>query len=244
VVEQNLSQDLCSINKSQAILGRLGDVFGRLGAILGWDPKKYEKLCVEITNRRDVVDPFVKEEPMDESAIEEMGIRDIYFLQSNISDHFRNGQSMESAITSLRGGLDPLATPCLLLNVMKVRESGGPSYFTFDHRRLYCMRQAGCRRVKVCVRAQGRYVDELAWKARHKLTHDQTPTCASQQRTRSWFNVVAKSKRQQRPPFVSHLLSVYICAISMEESRQRRSQTNTNGRSLSGPLLGNYYHYT
>jgi hypothetical protein len=49
------------------------------------------------------------------------------------------------------------------------KTSRTPIYFTLDHRRLHCMRVAGCRTVRVRIQLCGRVFDEFVNKARESL---------------------------------------------------------------------------
>jgi hypothetical protein len=125
--------------------------------------------------KEEPIDSAVKEEPVDDNSIAEVHIEDVLNLQASISQYFRDGQPLGDLISSLRNGfVDPLQTPWLTLNVIKAKRFSKTVYFTYDHRRLFCSREAACRRIKVCVRLQGRYADELVRKAWEKLAVSQT----------------------------------------------------------------------
>ena len=75
-------------------------------------------------NNVTLVSPVVKEEPVDENAIEEVDINGVFNLRSDASEHFRDGRRIASFISLLRDSVeDQLLTPWLKLNVMKARFS-------------------------------------------------------------------------------------------------------------------------
>ena len=54
----------------------------------------------------------------------------------------------------------------LILNVAVANfHDGTRRYYTFDHRRLWCMYQAGCQRIRVRVIMQSKVFDAFAKKA-------------------------------------------------------------------------------
>ncbi len=67
--------------------------------------------------------------------------------------------------------VDPMSDDFLILNVARanIRERGSHKwsvrYYTFDHRRFWCMHRAGCKAVRVRVTISGRDWDEFFNKA-------------------------------------------------------------------------------
>ena len=77
-----------------------------------------------------------------------------------------------------QGEKDPMKDNFLILNAVEVSIRSSESrrvgerrtprrvgYWTFDHRRLFCLRQAGCTRVRLRIQLSGRAVDEMFNKA-------------------------------------------------------------------------------
>ena len=107
-------------------------------------------------------------------------IEDIAHAQKACSDTFRDGRTLEEVISELESGSrHPLHDDFLILNVglARLREPGTLRgrrkklvYFSFDHRRLYCLKHVAnstqsCRRVRVRIRLCGRSFDEFVGKA-------------------------------------------------------------------------------
>ena len=87
----------------------------------------------------------------------------------------KGGPPIETLVDRLRRSeVNPMTDEFLILNVAQanMRECG-PSkhhkhtvrYYTFDHRRFWCMHQAGCTAVRVRLTRSGRERDELFNKA-------------------------------------------------------------------------------
>jgi hypothetical protein len=95
----------------------------------------------------------------------------IWALQKCISAKFYNGDPLLSLIQKLESGeLDPMTTDWLILRVAACRvhdyqNQATVRYYTFDHRRLWCMHRAGCDSVRVRIALCGPEFDELVMKA-------------------------------------------------------------------------------
>ena len=77
---------------------------------------------------------------------------DVFFTQESCSDHFRRGGSLQNLVMDLKNKkYDPLQVEWLILNVVQARIRGGRRevYYALDHRRLKCMKDAGCTKVRV-----------------------------------------------------------------------------------------------
>ena len=91
-------------------------------------------------------------------------------LQRRCSSRFRDGRPLEQTIQQLESGqVNELHHPNFVLNVAKAVRDGRATYYTLDHRRLYCMRRAGKQHVRVRICLAGRMFDEFARKARERL---------------------------------------------------------------------------
>eukprot|EP00438_Fugacium_kawagutii_P000275 Skav206172 [mRNA] locus=scaffold3494:43836:45248:+ [translate_table: standard] len=109
----------------------------------------------------------VKEETEETGDIVTVPIDAVYNLQQRCSPHFRDGRPLEQTIQQLKNGqISELhAKACF---------DGRTTYYTFDHRRLFCMRKAGKQHVRVRIRLAGREFNEFARKARDRLgRHDE-----------------------------------------------------------------------
>ena len=116
----------------------------------------------------------VKEEIEETGDIVTVPIAAVYNLQQRCSRHFRDGRPLEQTIQQLKSGqVNELHHPNFVLNVAKAVLDNRATYYTFDHRRLLCMRLAGKQHVRVRIRLAGRAFDEFARKARERLgRHD------------------------------------------------------------------------
>ena len=84
-------------------------------------------------------------------------IDDVYFTQTTCPNQFRDGRSLTELMHSLHHKLvDPMEDDLLILNVIQVavrlhKRSGAQSrcMYTLDHRRLKCMKDAGCTKLRV-----------------------------------------------------------------------------------------------
>ncbi len=135
--------------------------------------------------RRSFPRDTVKEEPTSSSDEEglteantvlEVHPDDICYSQPTASRRFKDGRLVGTLIDELkRGAVDPLAHPDLVLSVAKalirrpdLRKLGSKHVprreclWTFDHRRLYAMKAAGCHRIRIQISLQGRAFDEFA----------------------------------------------------------------------------------
>lgn len=107
----------------------------------------------------------------------------VWALQDSIRPAFQDGRTLDQLVVELRrGDKNPLTCDSLILNVAVANlrdRSGMPfkRYYTLDHRRLWCMRQAGCTSIRVRIKPElsgpafdqflkkahmvGRHVDDL-----------------------------------------------------------------------------------
>ena len=117
----------------------------------------------------------VKEEIEETGDIVTVPIDAVYNLQQRCSSRFRDGRPLEQTIQELKSGkVDELDHEKFVLNVAKAVLDGRAAYWTFDHRRLLCMRLAGKQHVRVRICLAGREFDEFARKARERLgRHDE-----------------------------------------------------------------------
>eukprot|EP00930_Biecheleria_cincta_P055067 TRINITY_DN4143_c0_g1_i1.p1 TRINITY_DN4143_c0_g1~~TRINITY_DN4143_c0_g1_i1.p1 ORF type:complete len:802 (-),score=115.70 TRINITY_DN4143_c0_g1_i1:315-2720(-) len=113
-----------------------------------------------------------------DGQVVEVPISKVYNLQDNISERFKDGTPLCKLIEDLKqGAQDPMREPHLILNaamasVPTSSRRHAPRetfYWTYDHRRFYCMQQAGCATVRLRIKLSGRAVDELFSKARDAL---------------------------------------------------------------------------
>ena len=84
----------------------------------------------------------------------------------------KKGPKIETLVDKLqRSVVSPMIDDFLILNVARanIRERGSHKrsvrYYTFDHRRLWCMYRAGCKAVRVRITRSGRDWDEFFNKA-------------------------------------------------------------------------------
>jgi len=82
--------------------------------------------------------------------------QDVYFTQRSCSPTFRNHLTLSGLTRQLKDGVvDPLEADFLVLDVIQVLIRQGRRrgafrsmvYYTLDHRRLKCMKDAGCQQV-------------------------------------------------------------------------------------------------
>ena len=110
-------------------------------------------------------------------VVEIIPIREVANLQTWCSPRFKDGRTLEATIRELKQGLvDPLKHPNFILNVEKVNVKHNgvwqDLYWTEDHRRLVCMREAGCKHIRVRVPPFDRRVQQIFRKAIDRIGHD------------------------------------------------------------------------
>ena len=110
-------------------------------------------------------------------VIETVPIHRVANLQTWCSPRFKDGRPLESTIHELKEGLvDPLRHPKFILNAVKatVKRHGEQQelYWTEDHRRLFCMRAAGCNQIRVRIPVLDRRVQGIFRKAIDRIGHD------------------------------------------------------------------------
>lgn len=102
----------------------------------------------------------IEEEP------EVVPLEDVWPLQKTISRRFRNGASLESLIASLNTDRQlPMKDNRLILNMARAEINGHVRYYTFDHRRCWCMLQAAVTMVRARIRLQGPAFNEMVRKS-------------------------------------------------------------------------------
>ena len=99
-------------------------------------------------------------------------MEDVWCLQSRISSKLRTGQSLTDLTAQLKNGhVNPKKAGFLLLNMAKAqwydRRKGVKvtRFYTFDHRRLWCMWKAGFHTVRARVVLEGSMFSDFARKA-------------------------------------------------------------------------------
>ena len=115
-----------------------------------------------------------KDEDAEEGAdnIITVPIQMVWNLQTSCSSRFRDGRTLEETTFQLqRGIVDELEHRDFVLNVAKGRVDGRTYYWTLDHRRLVCLKQAGKQLVRVKVCLSGKVFDEFVRKAFERLQH-------------------------------------------------------------------------
>ena len=96
---------------------------------------------------------------------------DVWAIQKTISGTFRNGESLQTLIKQLRSSeADPMNTDWLILRgaVVKTRDRRGSTrlkYYTFDHRRAWCMYRVGVPRIRMRIQLSDPVFDEFIRKA-------------------------------------------------------------------------------
>jgi len=124
-----------------------------------------------------------EDECLGHEDVVETSISRVFNLQQACSAVFRDGRPLHVLIHELRTKRkDPLKDDFLILNVARAciqrrgsrrphssADSRAVVYYTLDHRRLHCLREAGCSRLRVRVRLAGREVDEFVKKAAESL---------------------------------------------------------------------------
>ena len=99
--------------------------------------------------------------------IEETTTLNVWCLQKTIASQFRDGRSLQQLIDLLEAGSDlPMRELFSILRgiLVCVRSPTGSwvrQFYTFDHRRLWCMHMAGCPKLRVEVELAGPLVDEM-----------------------------------------------------------------------------------
>eukprot|EP00438_Fugacium_kawagutii_P027272 Skav214365 [mRNA] locus=scaffold86:651312:655028:+ [translate_table: standard] len=107
----------------------------------------------------------VKEEIEETGGIVTVPIDVVHNLQKRISPRFRNGRSLGETISKLtRGEINHLQHPKFVLRVAKSSLNRCVHYWTLDHRRLFCMKQAGKQQVRVKIVLAHPMFDEFVWK--------------------------------------------------------------------------------
>ena len=87
-------------------------------------------------------------------------------LQGSNGGKFRNGDDLQSLVRALLNSeVDPMTTDWLVLKVAVAKVGKILRYYTFDHRRLWCLYQARCKRIRVRIAMSGRIFDEFVRKA-------------------------------------------------------------------------------
>ena len=73
---------------------------------------------------------------------------------------------MESLIASLKADPElPMKDRRLILNMARAEINGHVRYYTFDHRRCWCMLKAGVEMVRARIRLQGPAFNEMVRKS-------------------------------------------------------------------------------
>ena len=144
-----------------------------------WDQLRafvMERTCVDEVKEESESD---QEREIDAACITLVDVDSICFLQPSIGRRFRDGRELQDTIVALRTGqVDVNSDPRFVLNVAmaKVRQRHGHTnvvYYTMDHRRLYCMRRAGCEQARVSVKLFGHWFNEFVRKATERLGRTQ-----------------------------------------------------------------------
>ena len=116
----------------------------------------------------------VKEEIDETGDVQTVPIEAVGNLQQWCSSRFRDGRTLEETTSQLkRGRINELEHHNFVLNVAKACVDGNVYYWSLDHRRLLCLRQAGKQHVRVKVCLSGRRFDEFARKDFGRLRHDE-----------------------------------------------------------------------
>jgi len=131
-------------------------------------PDDWEEFHAAVIRARSVKEEagaFSSELFTETGEMEEVELRDVLCLQENIGRHFRNRLPLESLIRDLgEGNVDPMTTPWLALRVAKAECRDATKYYTFDHRRLWCMWKADVRKIRVQIALKGQAFNEFARK--------------------------------------------------------------------------------
>jgi hypothetical protein len=95
--------------------------------------------------------------------VAEVDIQEVLAVQKSISDHFRDGRPLSRLIDDLlSGAVHPLRDDFLMLQVA----AANGRYYTFDHRRLWCMYKAGFTRVRVALNGGPSAVEQLVFRGK------------------------------------------------------------------------------
>ena len=125
----------------------------------------WEMLKQTIASRMDVKEEFICNESGHFEELENFE-KCVLCLQKGISPRFRRRNTLESVIQDLKGGrLDPLTASFLTIRVAKATFLHPPKYYTFDHRRLWCMWKASVPRIRIKVVVEGGWFNEFIKKA-------------------------------------------------------------------------------
>lgn len=105
--------------------------------------------------------------------VREVALDRIFNVQPTCSDHFKDGRSLSETISDLKEGrLNHLHHEDFVLNVCmaRIRQGRGRRgrrvpkkhmFWTLDHRRLECLRRAGCHTARVRIKLCGPAFDEF-----------------------------------------------------------------------------------
>lgn len=109
---------------------------------------------------------------MSGSQIVEVSVDRVLCLQNRISRKLRNGTGLEDLIAQLQAGeVDPMRTNWLVLDMARASWYDRPTnshitrYYTFDHRRFYCMWQAGFEKIRARIVLENSFFNDFARKA-------------------------------------------------------------------------------
>jgi len=124
----------------------------------------------EVVDRQERETEYLVDQAPQHGDMKEVSTADVRYTQRTCSMQFRNGQALAKLVEALQNGsANPLKDDFLVLDVVeaKVRMNIGHRkllYFSLDHRRLICIKRAGCPRMRVCVKMRGNVVDEFVRK--------------------------------------------------------------------------------
>lgn len=130
-----------------------------------FDEDDWDSLRAEVAR---IVSPGIKEE-LHEDYIVEAALERVWPIQESIRHTFRDTRhTLESTKSDLLNGvIDPMRDDFLILNVAAAHVRGESTlrYYTYDHRRAWCMHEAGVSKVRLRLVLIGPSFDEFVRKA-------------------------------------------------------------------------------
>ncbi|OLP97427.1 hypothetical protein AK812_SmicGene20253 [Symbiodinium microadriaticum] len=137
-----------------------------------WDELRRIVSQRHVKRELDQEDDFELGKSLDPLPIVEVPVEDVWCLQSRISSKLRTGQSLTDLTAQLKDGhVNPKKAGFLLLNMAKAqwydrrKRAKVTRFYTFDHRRLWCMWKAGFHTVRARVALEGSMFSDFARKA-------------------------------------------------------------------------------
>ena len=96
-------------------------------------------------------DPPAFQHDLESILVLENWVTCVRCLHNSISSLFRDGRCLESLIQDLQSGhMDPMTNANMVVRIANAEfRDGPPKFYTFDHKRLYCLWQARVPNIRV-----------------------------------------------------------------------------------------------